>query len=287
MDSRRTALCLVCVMSILWALQITVSKLALNAGAHPLAFLFQMLSVAAVFIACSTLAFSRAGLHAVRRKDLVPLVSIAVVGSVCANIAGYVGLENSSSVNYGFLIKSALVFTAILAYWFLGEGMTHRKGVLITGLITGLYLVTTRGKGIVPSPYDGLIILGAFFYAVSNILAKSVVTGVHPQVIAFFRTCCGAVLLGIVLVCAGVPAFSVIRPDLVMATGLFLAGMQSVMYRALRLTSVCYLSMMSMMTPVLVAVIGILFLGETFSIVQAVGGAIILLCGVSLSLKEC
>jgi drug/metabolite transporter (DMT)-like permease len=221
-----------------------------------------------------------------RRQYVVPLVSIALVGSVLANITGYYGLEHSSSVNYGFLIKSAVIFTVILAYLFLDEHISHHKLVLLFGLIAGVYLVTTQGKGIVPSRFDLLIIVSAFFYASSNTIAKSVLYDVDPQIVAFFRTCGGVMLLGAALALAGQPIFTVIRYDLVLVTGSLLACMQMVMYRALRITSVSYLSMMSMMTPVIVTVLGIAFLKESFTAVQAVGGMLILVCGVFIYKKN-
>ncbi len=286
MDDRHKALGMVVFMSFFWATQITMSKIALNAGARPMPFLFQMLCVAAVIISVITLATRRHALSGLRRQYLVPLLSIALVGSVLANISGYYGLEQSSSVNYGFLIKSAVIFTVVLAYLFLDEHVSHHKLVLLAGLIAGVYLVTTQGKGIVPSRYDLLIILSAFFYASSNTIAKSVLFDIEPQIVAFFRTCGGVVLLGAALALAGEPLFEVVRYDHVVVTGIILACMQMVMYRALRITSVSYLSMMSMMTPVIVTVLGIVFLKESFTAVQTAGGCLILICGVFIYKKK-
>lgn len=286
MDDRHKALGMVMFMSFFWATQITMSKIALNAGARPMPFLFQMLAVAAVIISIITLSTRRHALTGLRRHYLVPLLSIALVGSVLANITGYIGLEQSSSINYGFLIKSAVVFTVVLAYLFLDEHISRHKLVLLTGLIAGVYLVTTQGRGIVPSRYDILIILSAFFYALSNTIAKSVLVDIDPQIVAFFRTFGGVVLLGAALALAGEPLFDVVRYDHVAITGIILACMQMTMYRALRITSVSYLSMMSMMTPVIVAVLGIVFLREPFTVVQAAGGGLILVCGVFIYKKK-
>lgn len=65
-----------------------------------------------------------------------------------------------------------------------------------------------------------------------------------------------------------------------------MAMLMILIYRTLRITSVSYLSMMSMSTPVIVTILGVVFLNEHFSLIQALGGILIILSGVFIHLKN-
>ena len=63
-------------------------------------------------------------------------------------------------------------------------------------------------------------------------------------------------------------------------TGTSLAMAWIFVYRTLKVSTASYLTLMSMLTPVIVSVLAILFLGETLVLVQVIGAGLILISGI-------
>jgi uncharacterized membrane protein len=65
-------------------------------------------------------------------------------------------------------------------------------------------------------------------------------------------------------------------------TGICLAMAWIFIYRTLKVSTASYLTLMSMMTPVLVSILAIIFLGESLLMIQAVGAGLIIISGVMI-----
>jgi uncharacterized membrane protein len=66
-------------------------------------------------------------------------------------------------------------------------------------------------------------------------------------------------------------------------TGICLAGAWFYLNRTLKVATASYMTLMSMVTPVLVGILALLFLGETLVWVQVIGAALIILSGTAIS----
>ncbi|HHN82103.1 MAG TPA: DMT family transporter [Methanomicrobia archaeon] len=280
MEHRRKGLVLVTLFSFSWSLQITMSKVVLNAGMSAFSLLFQVMVVSSICVSGYILLFKRSALSGIERNDLLRLVLVAGVGTALANSFGYYGLENSTSINFGFLVKTAVVFTLVFAHFMLDEPIHVRKLMLMSSLLFGVYLVTTNGRTLVPTPYDAFIILSASLYALANAIAKPVLRKVHSEVVALFRLGMGSVFLAAIFPFLEPSFYIPEHVPLVIITGLLLALMQLLLYKTLQNTTACYLSMMSMLTPLLVMALGLIVLGEQLHTVQAIGGLIVVCSGI-------
>ena len=63
-------------------------------------------------------------------------------------------------------------------------------------------------------------------------------------------------------------------------TGFCLAMAWIFIYRTLKVSTASYLTLMSMLTPVMVSVLAILFLGESLVWIQVIGAGLIILSGI-------
>ncbi|MBN1785912.1 MAG: DMT family transporter [Candidatus Methanofastidiosa archaeon] len=286
MDHKAKGLFFVSLMSIVWAILIIVSKLLLNKGVPVFTYLFQMVTLAAFFIFAYVVVFHRAKLCIPERSLLKYVILIALIGTAGANIVGYYGLEHSSSINYGFLVKTTVVFTVLFAHFFVGEKFNMHKAMLVLLLLLGVYLITTQGREIIPNKYDLLIVLSAFGYAFVNNISKIALRNMEPEVLSLYRLSLGALFLFLFVIFFQEGFYHVRYPFYIVVGALHMAALMLLIYKTLRITSVCYLSMMSMATPIVVTVIGIIFLNEHFSLVQAVGGFLIILSGAFIHSKN-
>jgi len=286
MDVKVKGFILVSFTSIVWAVLIILSKLILNKGVDVFIYSFQMISIAAVFIALYVSIFHRAELVVPSRKLLPKLLLIALVGTAGAYLVGYYGLEHSSSINYGFLVKTTVVFTVILAHFLLGEELNLHKALLVVLLLMGVYLITTEGKGLVPNKFDILIVLSAFFYALANNISKMALRDINSESLSMYRMLFGSIFVFIFVFSFKNGIFSFNYPLYIVAASLHLAALMLLLYKTLRITSVSYLSMMSMFTPIIVTIIGIIFLEEKFTPIQAVGGFLIIMSGIGIHKKN-
>ncbi|MHC1604425.1 MAG: DMT family transporter [Candidatus Methanofastidiosia archaeon] len=286
MELRKRGLLFVLLFSLVWAVKISLSKLALSKGVLLYTLIFQVLLVATLTLLPYCIATKRNEFKKIGVKRFKKLVWAAFIGSVMANITGYYGLQHSTSINYGFLIKTAVVFTIILAYIFLKEKVDSYKVALMALLIVGAYLITTDGKAIVPRTGDLLIVFSAFCYAFANIIIKPMLDDVDPDIVALLRVMFGAFFM-LAVVPFFDPGFYIMKyPILVISTGVSLALTQLFLNKTLAVTTVSYMSMMSMITPVLVTIIGLVFLKESVFFLQFVGGILIIVSSVLIHRRD-
>lgn len=262
------------VFSLSWAVYLTFSKIVLSSGANPFAF-----GVIATFIAAFFLLTFGILLKKVRIADAGSARRIVLVAALydLSIFTGFYGLGTSTLINYAFLIKTTVVFTVFLSAAFLGESLSAKKLFLVLVLLSGAYLLSTRGEFLVPMAGDLWIVFTALVLSVGNVLSKPLLRSVDAFNFAFLRVLSGAVIfLPIAFFINPSPSSISLTPPVVGA-GFFLALTAFLLYRTIRLTAVSYMSMFSTLTPVFVSVLAFFALGETMNLVQILGGALILL----------
>lgn len=261
------------VFSLSWAVYLTFTKLVLSAGADAFAVGIQATIIGALCLGSYGLLFRK-----FRRVDWLVVRRILVVAALydLSIFTGFYGLGLSTLVNYGFLIKTTVVFTVFLSAAFLGEGLSARKLLLVIILLSGAFLLSTRGESLVPMRGDLFIVFTAFVLSLGNVLSKPIVRSLDPFNFAFIRILAGAVIFIPVSFFIGTAPLAVTAPALTFAAGFFLALTAFLLYRTMRLTAVSYMSMFSTLTPVFASVLAFFALGETMGLFQIVGGALIL-----------
>lgn len=125
-------------------------------------------------------------LKKVKPNHLKRLVAIGLTVGV-AYVTGFYGLKLSTLINYGFLIKSTLFFTILLAYLFLKEKFSKGKTILLITFALGAYFLSTGGKTIVPKLGDLLTLLTAFCYSSALIITKALTKKIHSDIVSLGR----------------------------------------------------------------------------------------------------
>jgi drug/metabolite transporter (DMT)-like permease len=264
------------IFSSAWAFYIFFSRIILNMGVHPVSLSFKtyIFSLPVLFF------FNFNYLKNLKNIKMRGWLFMVLSGAVIAlgQIVGNFGLKLSTSLNYGFLIKSTIIFSPLLAFLFLGEGWRKSKTGLIVLFLLGAWLISTQGKMLVPKMGDLLIILSALFIALSTIFQKPALkTGVKPSLVALFRALCAWFVFLLVA-----PFFDknffVLKGWVYLAlAGVFYGVMTVFLSKTLKIASVAYASFMSMLTPVLVVILGVVFLKESLTIFHVLGGGLIIL----------
>lgn len=279
--------------SFFWALQLFVAKLGFIKGAKPVTMVFQAGVVALVFLAIYVLPKNFKNIKGLTKNIFWGLI---LANAIHFGLGGYFsnfGSALTSAVNAGFLVKFALVTTTILAWIFLKEKMTWVKAIAVLAMLFGNFLISTKGQSLVPQIGDILIVLACLCWSVGNILIKKTLKNhdVNTDVISFLRPVAGLPVFLFFLVLSPLypgPVQKVFAVNLfdtrylvyAIGSGIFTALLWIYLNRTLKVASASYMTMMSMMTSVFVAVLALTFLGETMTTAQVGGAVLTILAGV-------
>src|SRR6056297_1028655 len=145
------------------SLAIFFKKKALLSTILPFELLLQFMVISAIILTINLFLFQKKDVKKIKKTTWSQRKCIFFAGTFLlgAYILTTFGLEFTTSINYSFITRSNLIFTTILAYFFLKEKMHLEKSLLIIGFFIGIYLVTTKGETIIPQIGDLLILIGA------------------------------------------------------------------------------------------------------------------------------
>lgn len=257
---------------------IPLSKYVYNTGIDPLNFTYQFMIVSAVIIMAFT-SFKDRSLFKINSRHLLYMIVIAVIGGGLAHGFLSNGIKLSSAINCTFLMQLSVFFIPVLSYFLLKEHLRPYKLFLIIFLITGVYMVTTGGRLIVPAHGDFLILGSTLAFSIGIVLTKRALDEIPVITFAMYRSVLGSLSIFIFLVIS-----ELLNPEIswkwVIIAGVLGAISIITMSMVLEASSASYLSMMSMSIPVVTAVIAFFVLDEKMTAVQMVGGAIVVLSGV-------
>lgn len=276
MTSSKVVYCLLAAFSV--SMAIFFKKIALLTRIPPLTLLLQFMIVAAIVLNINLFLFQKTYVPGIRKIKLPELKMIFLAGFFlfAAYLSSTFGLRFTTSINYSFIIRSSLIFSTILSFFFLGEKMYREMALLIISFFVGVYLVSTAGKVILPQSGDLLILLGALFFASFSVTQKLISQNLPPELISWGVITASAmysILVSILFKINILPANGFI---VVFIAGIFEALVVLFMNKALRVTSVTYYYMMIMLTPIINAFLGIMFLSESIKQIQILGGIIII-----------
>lgn len=276
--SKRKGLLFVVAFSLFWAIQIVLIRFGLLQGIEPISFLFQITLLAFIFLSIYNLTTKKEFIKA--KGSMGKIILIAISGSVLGNLLAYFGLKFSTAINYGFIIKISLVFTVLLAYFFLKEPLNKKKIMLMIILLIGVYLVTTKGILLIPKIGDILIILAAFFYSTQAVISKSVLKKVPAEILANMRTFFASLFLFPIAYFINKNLFVIQHIGLVIVIAITMFFALIFLYKTLEIKSASYFTMMNMITPIIVVVLSLIFLRELINLNQIIGGTLIIISGI-------
>ena len=295
----------VLMFSAFWAFQIFVAKLGFNSGAQVLPFQVAMVLTAMIILAVLLLRKTKSELGHLftQRPDLFWRLYLANgLQAGLGTCLSIIGIALTDAINAGFLVKLATVTTIIFAWLILKEDMSGLKVVVVFVMLSGAYLLTTKGQIILPRVGD-LFILGACFcWSLGNVLVRKILRtqAVHADVVTIQKPLASLpvflILVGIslfypallgnlrdVLQCC---AFSISYIPYALGSGLCLAMAWIYLYRTLHITTASYMTLMSMATPIIVSVLALVFLRERLVLIQGIGAGMIVLSGVAIFFSD-
>jgi O-acetylserine/cysteine efflux transporter len=292
----------VTIFSVLWALQIYVTKVAFFHQAQLGAFVF--LSALSTLLVCSIYFLPKyaAELRPLWQNRRPALWLILLAGFVHYGLGGMfstAGVAFTSATSAAFLSKLSFVFTVGMATLFLAEPLTRQKLGAAAIMLLGAYLLATQGQVIAPGIGNLLVIIACICWSSGTILVK----------LALKRAPISGELISAVRPFVGTPfllAYSLLVPQFSAATRAafgdsiwqpqilpyaLLNGLLTVLTwvflnRTLTVASASYMTMMSMLTPVIVAVLAFSFLGEKLAPIQFAGASLIVTGAMVTHLSE-
>lgn len=232
-----------------------------------------------------TLFHYRANRPRVARSDLVVLLGLSMVQIFIPNLLQNIGLQYTTASVSGVLQSTTPVFTLLLSFALLGEGVRVRE---IFGAIlgmTGVVLLSTGGN---LASLSGSVFFGnvlqvgvAASYAVSGIVGKALLRRYAPMFVVTVTFVVGAVLLS---ACATIFERNLwpqllsgeVVVALLLLSLLYCAGLVS-WYDVLQRTGVFRLYVLLFTVPILAVLISIVVLGESFTPTDILFSAITLL----------
>jgi len=269
----------VSIFSISWAFNIFLGKLALIGGVDPIAFTLQSAFISVILINLYLFLINKTNPLKVENKFLPRLIMVGLaVGS--GYIFGVYGLQLSTSVNYGFLVKSTVIFTTLFAWLFLGEKMSKGKVILLILFITGAYLISTGGVRIIPRFGDLLTLIAAASFSTALVISKPLMKKIKVDTVTAYRLTASFVILLILIPMMGINVWEIKEGWIVIITGATTFALGLSINKAVSLSSASYVTMMSMVVPVIVATLGVTFLNESVNSFQVIGGVLIIISGV-------
>jgi drug/metabolite transporter (DMT)-like permease len=261
--------------SLLWAIDTVLSKWAYNRGVIPYVWGFQVLFFTAAFTLAYLLVFGKQ--KPIRKKDIPKMLWLGFIANGIALLFGNIGLKLSTAASYGFIIRTSVIFVIVFSIIYLKERLTWRRITIITIIMFGSYMISTKGESWMPQLGDVFIMLSAVCFAYANVRSKPLLADNDPAYLSLFRAAPGSITLFVM-------SFIIYRQVLdqeflflSILDGLIMFAMLYYLYKTIKVASASYLSIMSMSFPVITSILSYAFLGEIFNIVQVLGAALVLL----------
>lgn len=168
---------------------VAFSKLLLT-SLSPLSMLFlsESLSLAFTLLSFGFLPILRELLK-LRRKQIVPLILIALCNSVLAPLLAFIGVMQTHVANVALFGQTDVLFLFLLAVACLHERIDRQQ--ILSGFIIVLGIVIVALKGftgaLTLARGDTLILASAAVYAIGSILFKKYLHTTHPEAVMFVR----------------------------------------------------------------------------------------------------
>jgi drug/metabolite transporter (DMT)-like permease len=265
-------------MAFSWSLAVFFGKFALKEGYDSYLLASQSTVLAGVFYLIYQVSAGKIPESAKALANWKTLLLIGLIGGI-GSVTNILGLSLSTSVNYGFLIRTTLVFTLLFSYFLLGEKITRTKALIALFMLTGSYLVSTGGESISLKQGDLFILFTCVCFAGSAVLLKKIGKKVPLITGGFYRLAFAAPFALFTALLSHQNLLQVPSLLYLFLNSLFLFLQVFFLCKTMEIASPSFMSMINNLVPVIVLVLGITFLGESLSLAQAIGGLIILACG--------
>ena len=267
-----------------WGASFIATKIALR-DAHPATIILLRFTLGAAILWLAIWRwrmFQRIG-----KRDGVYLAILGFIAVPLHQAIQAVGLLYTTASSMGWIIALIPIFTAILAWIFLGEPMTARKVIGSVIAFCGAVLVVTRGALSLetfrlPSTLgDALAVASALNWAIFQVASKPILRRLEPTLAMAYLMLIGGIVIvpfASLQTLSDLPRLTLDGWLAILFLGIFCSGVgYLVWYDALSKIDASQLSSLSYIQPMITVIVAALLLGEAITPAILLGGAVILL----------
>jgi drug/metabolite transporter (DMT)-like permease len=275
-----------------WATQVFVTKIAFIKGIDVVPFAIQSSILTIFIVSLYIFVFKKNKLTKISGTIIIWLLIASAIHGGLGIFLSNVGINLTSAINAGFLIQFSTVTTAILAWIILKEKMTASKALTIIMIMIGTFFLITKGKLDSPAIGDVFILFACLSWSTGNVLIRMILkkNTIDSDVATFFRPLGGLPLFLILVLMSPLypqklqPFFQANLFNFNLIFYVFLNAFFTLflwifLNKTLKIASASYMTMMSSLTPLIVAILALVFLRESLLPIQYLGGFLILISG--------
>lgn len=287
MNKKNIGVITILLASIIWAIEPICAKLSYENSdfLHTSA----IRAIVAALIAFIYILSRRKSPWNVTRKQLSPLIYIAIVGTLFADFMYFFALSQIPVINAVVLGHMQPIFIIVLGFFLLKSDVLTKfdyLGICLM-IISGL-LVTTRTTGNLftlkfGTPGDLIVLCATIAWATSAIMMKRYLTRIDAGVITFYRFFIAALIFTIYL---GLTSSFMINNIYEILIGIIIGIGTVLYYEGLKRLKAAQVSALELSTPFFAAILGLLILNEFVTSMQVIGILLLFVGVYFISKKE-
>lgn len=262
----------------LWACQITIFRYQITLGENPYTLALWSTALELPFWT-TVLVRKRNEFAKVRLRTLAIFALIGFGGSIAIGLMENLAIANTTATNFAFLIRTVVLFTILFSALFFKEPITRKKMIMAGTILAGAYFLNIQNGSFSLRTGDIYTLIEAASIAFfTNILVKKLVTRLDPDFTAGATFVAGTIFLVAVLWIQKTPLL-LNNVWLLMLYSLCNVIFARIRNRAFQHATSTFVTMIMSFTPVFVLFISFVLLGERLSMIQLLGGGLIVLTG--------
>lgn len=220
--------------------------------------------------------------RAVPRGDNARLIlGLSLAGATVAPILYFTGVQQSSAVNASLLGNGEVLFTALIGFGIFHESLRRRQlaeGLLIAlGVIVVSANLQAGGVSLSQGLSGNVLIVGAtLFWSIDNNLSRVASHRMGISMVAKFKGLMGGSITMLLLVFSSSLFVPLASLPLIAILAVIFTGMTLLSVGAFRLIGAVRTILVFSTSSILGPLFAFMFLGESISPIQVLGGALIL-----------
>lgn len=262
----------------LWACQIVIFRYQITLGENPYTLALWSTALELPFWT-SVLVRKCNEFTKVNFRTLAIFALIGFGGSIAIGLMENLAIANTTATNFAFLIRTVVLFTILFSALFFKEPITRKKMIMAGTILAGAYFLNIQNGSFSLRTGDIYTLIEAASIAFfTNILVKKLVTRLDPDFTAGATFVAGTIFLVAVLWIQKTPLL-LNNVWLLMLYSLCNVIFARIRNRAFQHATSTFVTMIMSFTPVFVLIISFTLLGERLSMLQLLGGGLIVLTG--------
>lgn len=262
----------------LWACQIVIFRYQITVGENPYTLALWSTAIELPFWS-SVLIRKRTEFAKLSLRTVAVFGLIGFGGSIAIGLMENLAIANTTATNFAFLIRTVVLFTILFSALFFKEPITRKKMIMAGTILAGAYFLNIQNGSFNLKLGDIYTLIEAASIAFfTNILVKKLVTRLDPDFTAGATFVAGTIFLAVVLWIQKTPLL-LNNVWLLMLYSLCNVVFARIRNRAFQHATSTFVTMIMSFTPVFVLIISSVILGERMTIIQLLGGGLIVLTG--------